>query len=223
MQDFELQNIWKEYDRRLEESKILNLQSWALNLKSFEMIQQLKAKSKLNKLVSIKIFVAALGIIWVAFLVFLVVHLLDFSKIFFIISACAIALITLAAVIVYIKHVVLIRTINNTEAVVDVQKKIARLQSSTIQITRILFLQSPFYCTWFVSVYDVMTGHAGFWFITFPIAILFTIAAIWLYWNIDMRNKDKKWFRLLFSGAEWTYLVKAEEFINEIDTFKANI
>lgn len=222
MEDFELQNIWKEYDRKLEESKILNLQSWALNLKSFEMIQQLKAKSKLNKLVGIKIFVALLGIIWVAFLLFLVMHLLDFSKFFFIVSASAIALITLTAVIVYIKHIILIRTINNTEAVVDVQKKIARLQYSTIQITRILFLQSPFYCTWFVSVYDVMNGDPGFWFITLPIAILFTIASIWLYRNIDIRNKDKKWFKLLFSGAEWTYLVKAQEFINEIDTFRAN-
>lgn len=223
MEDVELQNIWKEYDRRLEESKILNQQSWALNLKSLEMIQQHKAKTKLNKLVSFKIFAVVLGIIWVAFLLFLVVNLLDFSKIFFVVSASAIAMITLAAVVVYIKHIFLIRNINHTEAVVDVQKKLARLQASTIQITRILFLQSPFYCTWFVSVYDVTNGHPGFWFVTLPIAILFTIASIWLYRNIDIRNKDKKWFKILFSGAEWTYLVKAEEFINEIDTFKANI
>jgi hypothetical protein len=223
MQDFELQNIWKEYDRKLEESKILNLQSWALNLKSFEIIQQFRAKSKLNKLASIKIFVAALGIVWAALLLFLVMNLLHFSKIFFVISASAIALITLAAVVVYIKHVIVIRSINHSEAVVNVQKKIADLQASTIQITRILFLQSPFYCTWFVNIYDVINGHPGFWFITFPISILFTIAAIWLYKNINIRNKDKKWFKLLFSGAEWSYLVKAEAFINEIDTFKKNI
>jgi hypothetical protein len=222
MQDFELQKIWKDYDRKLEESKILNLQSWALNLKSFEMMQQLKATTKLNKLVIIKILVALLGLIWSACLLLLVTNLLYFSKIFFIFSASAIAIITFAAVIVYIKHIILIRNINNTEAVVDVQKKIASLQASTIQITRILFLQTPFYCTWFVSVNDVINGHPGFWFITFPITILFTMAAIWLYRNIDIRNKDKKWFKLLFSGAEWTYLVKAEAFINEIDTFKAN-
>jgi hypothetical protein len=222
MQDFELQKIWKDYDRKLEESKILNLQSWALNLKSFEMMQQLKATTKLNKLVIIKILVALLGLIWSAFLLLLVTNLLYFSKIFFIFSASAIAIITFAAVIVYVKHIILIRNINNTEAVVDVQKKIASLQASTIQITRILFLQTPFYCTWFVNVNDVINGHPGFWFITFPITILFTMAAIWLYRNIDIRNKDKKWFKLLFSGAEWTYLVKAEAFINEIDTFKAN-
>jgi hypothetical protein len=222
MQDVELQNIWKEYDRKLEESKLLNLQSWVLNLKSFEMIQQYKAKSKLNKLVPIKIWVALLGIVWVAFLVFLIIHSVTVAKIFFIVSAGVVALVTLVAVIVYFNHVLIIRGIDNADAVVDVQKKIARLQSSTLQITRILFLQTPFHTIWFYNAHEVVNGHPGFWFISFPITILFTLGTIWLYRNINIKNKDKKWFKLLFGTPEWTYVIKAGEFIDEIDTFKKN-
>jgi hypothetical protein len=223
MQDAELKEIWKAYDQKWEESKVLNMQSWALNIMSVEMIQQHRAKSKLNKLITIKAWTALLGIAWVGVLTFFVYHTLVAAKPFFIVSASVIAVITLWAVIVYIKHIVLIRQIDNTESVVDVQKRITVLQSSTIQITRILFLQAPFYTTWFLSVDDMLNGSSGFWFISVPIAILFTLATIWLYRNIDLRNKDKKWFKLLFSGAEWTYLAKAAAFLEEIDTFKKNI
>ncbi len=222
MQDTELQNIWKEYDRKLDESKLLNLQSWALNLRSFEMIQQHKAKSKLNKLVAIKTWVALLGIAWVAFLVFLIIHSLTIAKILFVISAGVTALVTLVAVIVYFKHIVIIQSIDNTDAVVEVQKKIARLQSSTLQITRILFLQAPFHTIWFYNIYDVANGLPAFWFISFPVTLLFTVGTIWLYRNINIKNKNKKWFQLLFGTPEWTYVIKAGEFIDEIDTFKKN-
>ena len=39
MQNIELDNIWKQYDQKLEEARLLNLQSWALTLQNFEMQQ----------------------------------------------------------------------------------------------------------------------------------------------------------------------------------------
>ena len=63
MEDIELKNIWKDYDRKIEESKILNLQSWVLNLQSFKYIKTEKAKSKLNALSSQKKWTIVLGFI----------------------------------------------------------------------------------------------------------------------------------------------------------------
>ncbi len=216
----ELQNIWKAYDRKLEEARVLNLQSWALNFKSFEAIQTQKAKSKLNALGRFKTWAIVAGILWVAFLAFLIYHSLTFSKIFFVLSAGIIALTTLIAVIVYIQHVIWIRQIDNSESVVDVQKKAAKLQTSTLQIVRILFLQMPFYTTFWFTPQMLMSGDVKFWFISFPIVLLFSFFSIWLYRNINFRNVNKKWFKILFNSPEWTSVAKAIQFVKEIEDYK---
>ncbi len=220
MDDIELKNIWQAYDQKLEEARILNLQSWVLNFKSYEAIQTQKAKSKLNSLARFKIWAILAGIVWILFLLYLVYHSLVFSKIFFIISAGIIALITLVAVIVYSRQVIWIRQIDNSESIVVVQQKIAKLQASTLQIVRILFLQMPFYTSFWFTPKWVMSGDPGFWFISLPITLLFVFFAGWLYWNINYKNVDKKWFKLLFNSPEWTSVTKAIHFIKEIEAYK---
>lgn len=216
----ELQNIWKAYDQKLEEAKVLNLQSWVLNFKSFEALQTQKAKSKLNSLARFKTRAILAGILWVAILAFLIYHSLTFSKIFFVLSAGIIALVTLFAVIVYIQHVIWIRQIDNSETIIDVQKKVAQLQSSTLQIPRILFLQMPFYTTWWFTPQMVTSGDLKFWLISFPIALLFAFFSFWLYRNINYKNVQKKWFKILFNSPEWTSVTKAIQFVKEIEDYK---
>jgi hypothetical protein len=216
----ELQNIWQAYDKKLEDSKLLNMQSWALNMQCFEDLQKQKAKLKLNKLATFKKWTIFLGIIWVLFLVFLVVNSLVFSKIAFVISAGMIALITTIGIGLYIKQLILIKQIDNSDSITVVQEKLAALQFSTLNIPRILFLQSPFYCTWWFTPKWIASGDPGFWFISLPIALAFAYAGIWLYRNINYKNMDKKWFKILFNSPEWTSVIKAKHFINEIEAFK---
>ena len=220
MEDNELKNMWKEYDRKIEESKILNLQSWVLNLQSFEYMKTGKAKSKLNALGIQKKWMIALGFIWVFFLVFLIVNSLEFSKIFFVISAGAIAVFTSIAIITYIKQIVLINEIDNSDSLVEAQRKVASLQASTLKIVGILFLQSPFYTTFFWSPQMITGDPLAFWAISFPVAIFFVWLSVWLYRNISFKNVNKKWFKILFSSSEWTLVVKAMRYLNEIDEFK---
>ena len=151
MEDVELKNLWKSYDQQLEQAKLLNLQSWVLNIQTKESIQLMKAKSKLNRLARFKSRVAAIGIIWIGFLLLLIYHSFTYQKISFVISASIIVLFNVIAVIVYIKHILIIHEIDNAESVVEAQEKTAKLQTSTLQIGRILFLQTPFYTTWYYS------------------------------------------------------------------------
>jgi len=58
------------------------------------------------------------------------------------------------------------------------------------------------------------------WLITGSVTLAFAIAAIWLFFNIKFENKDKKWFRLLFTGIEWNPLVKSMELLSQIDNYK---
>ena len=223
MEDTELKDILERYNHHLEEARVLNLQSWVLNLQCFETLQKQKAKSKLKALINFKLVAALLGILWVLFLGYLLYYSLEIPKIFFVISVGAIILITSAAIIVYAYQVVVIRSINNSENVLKTQERISHLKLSTINITRILFLQTPFYCTFWWSTQMIVNDPVSFWLITFPITLLFTYSSIWLYKNISMKNVNKKWFKILFNSPEWTSLVKANNFLEEINTFKKEI
>jgi len=220
MEDLTLQNLWKEYDRQLEESRLLNLQAWALNKQTFEMLQTQKAKSKLNRLATFKKWAIALGIGLVVLLCFLIFSRITWQGIFFNISMGMIALFTLLAVIAYIRQVVLIHEIDESNSIVETQQKLAVLQSSTLRITGILWLQMPFYCTMSLTPAMFVNGGIKTWVISIIVTGLFTFAAIWLYKNIHYKNRHKKWFKLLFSSLEWTYVTKAIEYIDEIDRFK---
>lgn len=223
MEDHQLTSLWKSYEQQLAEARLLNLQSWVLNLQQFERQQQQKAHQTLNGVIRLKTGLVVAGMLWVALLAFLLVHSLVWSKIFFVVSAASISLITLVAIVVYVQHIVWIKQIKPYHSVTEVQKKLEQVKSSTLQITRILFLQAPFYCCWFVTPAMIASDPLAFWFIAFPITAGFAIVSIWLYVNIKPVNVEKKWFRRLFSSKEWTGIVDAAVFLEEIEDFKKEI
>jgi hypothetical protein len=223
MEDAELKSIWQAYDRKIEEARVLNLQSWALNLRCFETLQVQKAKTRLNALARFKGRVAAFGVLWVLFLAVLV-YGNRFGNPYFTISTGMIMLFNIFAVAVYIRHIVLIRQINYSESITAAQHKLAILQTSTISSTRILMLQIPFYATWFWHSSWIHYDSAAFWLITFPITMLFTWLAIFLYRNISLKNMHKKWLKLFMAaGPEYKSVVEAQAFINEIEDFKKDM
>jgi hypothetical protein len=223
MDDIELSELWKQYDQKIETVNILNLQSWILHLQTFEYLQTEKVRSRLNALGRWKKRVILLGLLWVFFLIFLIVNSLAWSKIFFIVSLSVIAGFNIYAVIVYVQHTVLIAAIDNSESLIEVQEKTARLKASTLRATRILFLQTPFYATFFWNFQWMSESPVSFWLIAFPIALLLTAGSMWLYRNIHPGNADRKWFRWLFSGREWTPIIRAMEYLKEIEEYKKNI
>ncbi|HVU96278.1 MAG TPA: hypothetical protein VHE34_13700 [Puia sp.] len=219
MDDLELNTLWKEYDRRLEESRVLNLQTWAVHRQTFEWLQTQKVRSRLRPMGVFKGWAVFLGVIWVLFLGLLAVG--DHGKHpWFTGSIGIIFLFNVYAIVAYLRQIALIRQIDYTDHIVETQEKLAALQASTLRSTRILFLQTPFFSTWFWSQ-RMITGNAvGFWAISVPVALLLTLVAIWLYRNITLANANKKWFRRLIGGIEWSPILRAMEYLKEIDEFK---
>src|SRR6187399_1908378 len=113
MEDLELRELWKQYDQQIQQANILNLQSWVLQMQTFEYLQTSKAKSKLQAVSRFKQWVIALGILWVLFLAFLFVNSLSWSKVFFAFSVGAILAFNIYAVVLYIRHTLLIHAIDN--------------------------------------------------------------------------------------------------------------
>lgn len=219
MQDIELKQVWESYNQQIAKAELLNLQSWALNIRCFETLQQLQAEKKLNALSRFNIRAIILGMLWIGFLM-LLVWVNGFRNLYFSLSISAIALITLYVTTKYIRHNMLIGQLRYDGPVADTQKQLARLQSSTFQSTAIAWLQLPFYTTWFWNSSWIQEPGLGFWLIAFPITLLFTLLAIFLYRNIHAGNLHKKWVRtLMMAGPEYSHLAAAMAFLEEIDAF----
>ena len=218
MENKSIDSMLQSFSKNEDDTWLMNVMQ--LNMDCIIALQKQKTKSILSSLVNIKAIVAFLGILWIWFLVFLLVHSLTIEKIFFVVSVAAIVIFNVYAVVIYIMHIVLIKQINKSNSITETQHKLARLQTSTMQITRVLFLQSPFYTTWFLSV-DMLAGASTIMLIfQFFITAFFTFLSVWLYRNINFENAGRKWFKILFSGKEWTSVTKAIAFMQEIEDFK---
>jgi hypothetical protein len=213
MEDMELKAAWKAYNNKLD--KLLQL-----NLHTFKQLQTQKANSKLKQLFLPKVTGIVLGMVWVLFLGSLAFFVLKNAYLFFGVSVAAITAITIIAVAAYIRDIVLIYHINNEESILGTQQKLAQLQLSTINTIRISVLQLPFYTTFFLSGHMLVSGGLFYLALVIIISGSAFFAAIWLFMNINYKNIDKKWLRLLLKGSGWDATVKAMEFLNQIDSFK---
>lgn len=220
MEDIELKKLWEASNQQLEQARVLNLQSWMVSARTFEYMQKHKVQSKLTRLSTFKKWMIALGILWTLFLVLLVAGD-QFRHVYFSTSVTILAMFNGYAVYAYIKQVILISQIDYDSSIIDTQKKLTDLQVSTLSIVRILFLQSPFYTTFYWTTQWMQTD-SKFWLITFPISLLILLGSLWLYRNISFKNADKKWFRLLMGTREWRSIIDAKKYLEEIEEFKNN-
>lgn len=216
MEDIALKEMWADYDKKLKKTL-------ALNHRLITEIQAQKARSVLRPLKAIKIIGVIAGVLWtlsLSVLVLFAISGMTVSRIFFIASALGIIVTTTAAVVIYIRQVVLIQQIDHSMNIVEVQRKLAALQSSTINVARILFLSAPFYTTFYIN--KSMFGHIniGLWVLQLTVTAAFTITSIWLYRNIKMENAGERWFKIIFGSSEWTSIIKANNFLKEIEVYE---
>lgn len=213
MEEVEILDLWKSYDKRLQESLVLNRQH-------AEDITKLKVQSFLASMRPRKQFTFWVGIVWVVLIDLLIVKLFFIASPFFLISMGIQVLLTKVAIVVYLYQLLLLRQTDISEPILATQERIARLQSSTLWVTRLLFLQTPIWTTFFLSKKMFMTSNV--WLILLPIVItaIFTYAAIWLFLNIKYENRHKKWFRLIFKGKEWDPIIKSMELLDQISEYK---
>ena len=213
MEDKELINLWKAYDKKLDE----NL---SLNKKNAEDITKLKVQSFLSSMKPIKIFTIIVGILWVLFVDMVIFVAVKSGGTFLLLSALIQVTLTKLAVGVYIYQLILIKRVDLSDSILATQEKIATLKSSTIWITRLLFLQFPVWNTFYWTQAAWENSDILWYIIQIPLTAAFTYLAVWLFFNIKYENRDKKWFRLIFKGMEWTPLMKSMAMLEQIEEYK---
>jgi hypothetical protein len=213
MQDTELINLWKSYDKKLDENLLFNK-------KNAEQITELKVQSLLASMKPLKIVAIILGVVWVGFIDVLIINLFFVANPFFLISAIIQVLLTKLAIGIYLYQLILIHKVDISEPIVKTQEKLARLKSSTLWVARFLFLQLPIWTTFYLNESMLENGNIFLYAIQLLVTFSLTVMAVWLFRNIKYDNRDKKWFQFLFSGSEWTPIIKSLEFTNDLKAFR---
>jgi len=218
MEDEDLKKIWDSPNKEIE--NFLNI-----NDQSFELTQIKKAKSKVKSLIFSKIVGITLGLGWISFMFILIYFTvfntpISFGKFFFVGSLSIIVLITSLAVFLYVKDIITIKQIDNSESVTVTQLKLASLQLSIIKSVRVSWLQLPFYSTWYLNYELIMKGNIIFWIVQIFVTGITTWLAIWLFRNINYKNLNKKRVRNLMQGVGFYSVTQAMDYIKEIDNFK---
>ncbi|GAB3279592.1 hypothetical protein GCM10027347_54450 [Larkinella harenae] len=210
MQESDLIALWRSYDQKLEENLVLNRQNAAA-------ITLIKIKSLVGAMAPLKIFTIIAGIIWLTFLSVVLYRTYAYASPFFWFSI-AIHVVLLTIVIgIYVYQVVLIFQTDLSEALVKTQHRLASLKSSTLLISRLMFLHAPVWTTF--SIQENMVEHPTWLISQGAVTLVFSGIALWLFFNITYENRQKRWFRFIFNGKEWDPVIKSMEMLKEIEGY----
>lgn len=213
MDDTALISLWQSYDQKLE-------QSLRLNRQQAEDISKLKVQSLLGSMKPVKLFAIIIGILWVIFLDALIINAYPYASPFFLVSAIIQVLISKIAIGIYLYQLILLGLTDLSEPVIATQEKLARLRSSTLLVTRILILQLPVWTTFYLNTAMFKNGNP--WLLTLQlfVTVIFCCLAIWLFININYANRNKKWFRFIFSGREWEPMLHSMDLLSQVEEGK---
>ncbi len=211
--------LWKEQYEKIDHSL-------AINKQLLKEVITTKTRDSLRSLIRIKavgIIAAITYLLVLGYLLFYAITHYSSSANYFIVSMAVIFLINLKALYDYIKHLTWLDNINYNGSVVEIQQRLVKLQLSIIQHTRFMFLQLPFWTTFYLSN-EWFPNEVSWSYVIFQVLFtgLFTYFAYWLYKNITLQNLDQKWIRRLVNGSGGKYVMDAMKFSAEIEKFKQN-
>jgi hypothetical protein len=213
MNELELKKLWQATNIKVEESLVITRN------KSDE-IAKMKIHNFLGSMKPIKIFTLLIGILWVSITGTVVVNLFPKMNLIFLLSATIQIGLTAISLIIYIYQLIKIYEVDVTDPILKTQNKLANLKTSTLWIIRILILQLPVWTIFYWNTSMIENGNWFLWIIQGIVTISFTFGATWLFFNIRYKNRDKKWFKFIFNGKEWSSLMKSIELLDQIEDYK---
>ena len=219
MNELELKMLWQTANEKLEKTL-------AGNKINADEIAQIKMYHFILSMKPIKLFTLLTGIIWVGAGTIFLGHsyLYAFSEMnkFFLFSASVQVALTAIALFIYLYQIITIYQVDISDPILKTQKRLASLKISTLWVTRILFLQLPVWTTFWWNEVMFREWNVFQWLITGSVTLAFVFASIWLFFNIKFENRNKKWFKLIFNGKEWTPLIKAIGLFEQLEEYKAD-
>lgn len=213
MEDKALKQMWASINAKQD----LTLE---LNRKLLKNSVDLNIRGLLKTMKPIKYFALIIGIFWVIWVDIIIINTFEIASPFFVVSAGIQVLLTKLAIGIYLYQLITIAQVDVTEPILSTQDKLARLKASTMWVAKLLFLQLPVWSTFYLHQAMFTPDNALLLVVQVICTGALAYLAIWLFININIKNKDKRWFKQIFVGAEWNPIIKSMEMIEEIKAYK---
>lgn len=217
MENLDIQNLWKQSEALLEANR-------KLNLTLLKEIKLDKAKSSINSLLFLPIstlaFYTIVGFYGIYFAI------VNSEHWYFAFSGAVVALFSFWLVWSSIKQLKLILSINYSEAVVKIQKKLASLNTAIIQNLRIAAWLLPFgpFVGLFVckALFDIdLIALLDFnMIISLGIAtVIFEVVSLFILKALHPKRMNKNWLNWLLQGSG-SQVNDALEYLKAIEDFQ---
>ncbi|MGB4772863.1 MAG: hypothetical protein WBP58_15465 [Chitinophagaceae bacterium] len=216
MNELDVKMLWQQSQQKIEALV-------QVNRRAEEDITKLKVNSLLGTMKPVKVFAIVAGILWVfivgGFIADRFINHYAATSPFLLYAGLLQVILTALAIGIYMYQLYLINAIDFSEPVLQIQERLSKLIASTLNVTRILFLQMPLWKIFFWNESMFRQSNWAWWILNILLLIAATILSIWLFVNIRIENKHKRWFKWLFNGPEWKPMMESVEMLKQIKAF----
>ena len=214
MNDTDLKYLWQTGNEQIASSQ-------KSDKTSLDKLTKRNVSHFLSSMKPIKIFTLLVGLLWVFSIGYVLIKLTINAyaqvSLYFLYSAYFQVMLTAVAVILYIIQLSTLYSIDFNKPVVILQKTLIKLKASTLNVTRILILQLPFWTTFYWNESMFKNGTLPLFILQGAVTISFTFLSLWLFFHLKFENADKWWFKLLLQGKEWEPIITSINILNEME------
>ena len=214
MNDTDLKYLWQAGNNQIAISQ-------KSDKTSLDKLKKRNVSHFLSSMKPIKIFTLLVGLLWVFgigyVLIKLTINAYAQVSLYFLYSAYFQVMLTAVAVILYIIQLSTLYSIDFNKPVVILQKTLINLKASTLNVTRILILQLPFWTTFYWNESMFKNGTLPLFILQGAVTISFTYLSLWLFFHLKFENADKWWFKLLLQGKEWEPIITSIVILNDME------
>lgn len=213
MENIELQNIWKSYDRKLESMLAIN-KDVAVNL------SRQKLNKQISRLYRPKWTAIIVGVPYTLLLIG-VTTIASIAKAYFVaIGFGAIALIMTMVLVLYLHQLYLISRIKRDEEVLTTQRLLSKLRVWSFRTLNLAVFQLPFWSICWISVNGLKDSPLVYGGVNLLIFLILSYLAYWIYKKLSYKNKESKIRDFFLSGSEWDPILKSAEILEQIKEYK---
>ena len=214
MNDTDLKYLWQTGNNQIAISQ-------KSDKTSLDKLTKRNVSHFLSSMKPIKIFTLLVGLLWVFSIGYVLIKLTINAyaqvSLYFLYSAYFQVMLTAVAVILYIIQLSTLYSIDFNKPVVILQKTLIKLKASTLNVTRILILQLPFWTTFYWNESIFKNGTLPLFILQGAVTISFTFLSLWLFFHLKFENADKWWFKLLLQGKEWEPIIASIDILNDME------
>jgi hypothetical protein len=214
MNDTDLKYLWQTGNKQIASSQ-------KSDKTSLDKLTKRNVSHFLSSMKPIKIFTLLVGLLWVFSIGYVLIKLTINAyaqvSLYFLYSAYFQVMLTAVAVILYIIQLSTLYSIDFNKPVVILQKTLIKLKASTLNVTRILILQLPFWTTFYWNESIFKNGTLPLFILQGAVTISFTFLSLWLFFHLKFENADKWWFKLLLQGKEWEPIIASIDILNDME------